>query len=314
MKRAFLERLPLVILCLLIVVGTLLSRSFLTVNNLTNVIQYNAELAFICLGLVLVIIAGNGGIDLSVGSTMAFTGVLVASNGKFLGIFGCIALAIAVGAAIGFVNGLIVTKGYVEPFIGTFTIGAIMTALTLLYTKGGPVLETIPTSVSGIANAKLLGFPLPFFYFFLAYAIGVILLGHTAFGRHLYAMGVNTETVRLVGINVQRVKVLIYVLSGVLAALAGLLTTARLGMGEPRAGLGMELTAISAVVVGGVSLYGGKGTATGAFVGVLIFAVVLNLMNILNMSAYYQPMAKGFIIIVAGLLLSRRRTMFSALG
>lgn len=311
LTRGMAERLPLIILVLLVVAGSLMSSSFLTVTNIGNLVHYNAELALICLGLVMVIIAGNGGIDLSVGSTLALSGVVVASYAQHLGLAGSLSLAVAVGTLIGVVNGLLVTRGRLEPFIATFIVASITTALTLLFTGGGPVLEPIPDSVTAVASTRLFGFQLPFYYFILAYLIGTVLLGHTAFGRHLYAMGANTETVRLAGIRARRLQVGVYVISGILAALAGLLTSARLGMGEPRAGLGVELGAISAVVVGGVSLYGGRGTITGAFVGILIFAVVLNLMNILNLSAYYQPVAKGVIIVIAGLLLSRRATMFT---
>lgn len=313
-RRNLVSWLPPITLALLVAVGAFLSPSFLTVNNLSNLVHYNAELALICLGLVLVIIAGDGGIDLSVGSTLALAGVLVAENAAAVGFLGSVVLAVGVGAIVGVINGLVITKGRVEPFIATFTVFSITTAVTLLYTKGGPILESIPGSVTAIASRRLFGLPLPFFYFLLAYFLGVILLRYTPFGRHIYAMGVNAETVRISGINVQRLRILLYTFSGILAGLAGLLTTARLEMGEPRAGQGIELAAISAVVVGGVSLYGGKGTITGAFVGILIFAVVLNLMNILNLSAYYQPVSKGLLIIAAGLVLSRRKSMFSTSG
>jgi ribose/xylose/arabinose/galactoside ABC-type transport system permease subunit len=309
-RRHVIENFPIIILAILVVIASISSPSFLTVTNLSNLIHYNAELALICLGLVLVIVAGNGGIDLSVGSTLAITGALVANYAASLGLLGSFVLAVAVGATIGLINGVAVTKGRLEPFMATFTVASITTAATLLYTGGGPVLTPIPQSVTAVANARFLGFPLPVFYFVMIYLAGLVVLRFMPFGRHLYAMGVSAETVRLSGINTERLRLSIYVISGVLAGLAGLLTTARLGMGEPRAGLGVELAAISAVVVGGVSLYGGRGTITGAFVGILIFAVVLNLMNILNLSAFYQPVAKGLIVILAGLLLSRRKSMF----
>lgn len=302
--------LPILILVVLVTAASLLSPSFLSGNNIINLVQYNAELALVCLGLTLVIISGNGGIDLSVGATLGLSGVLVAAYGEFLGLPGSLLMALAVGALVGLANGVAVTKGKLEPFIATFIIASIVTALTLLFTGGGPVLRTIPDAIEAVAGTRLAGIPLPAVYFVLTFLVGVVLLRMTSYGRHLYAMGASSETVRYAGIRTDRLRIATYMLCGALAGLAGLLTTARLGMGEPRSGIGMELTAISAVVVGGVSLYGGRGTMTGAFVGILIFAVVLNLMNILNLSAFYQPIAQGGIVILAGLLLSRRKSMF----
>lgn len=304
------NNLPILILAALVVVASLLSPSFLTWNNIINLVQYNAELALVCLGLTLVIISGNGGIDLSVGATLGLSGVVVAMYGEFLGLPGSLIVALAVGALVGLANGLAVTKGKLEPFIATFIMASIVTAITLLFTGGGPVLRSIPDAVKAIAGTRLSGIPLPAIYFVLTFLVGVVILRMTPYGRHLYAMGASSETVRFAGIRTDRLRIATYMLCGALAGLAGLLTTARLGMGEPRSGIGMELTAISAVVVGGVSLYGGRGTMTGAFVGILIFAVVLNLMNILNLSAFYQPIAQGGIVILAGLLLSRRKSMF----
>ncbi|WP_332719235.1 ABC transporter permease [Pelagibacterium mangrovi] len=304
------NNLPILILAALVVVASLLSPSFLTWNNIINLVQYNAELALVCLGLTLVIISGNGGIDLSVGATLGLSGVVVAMYGEFLGLPGSLIVALAVGALVGLANGLAVTKGKLEPFIATFIMASIVTAITLLFTGGGPVLRSIPDAVEAIAGTRLSGIPLPAIYFVLTFLVGVVILRMTPYGRHLYAMGASSETVRFAGIRTDRLRIATYMLCGALAGLAGLLTTARLGMGEPRSGIGMELTAISAVVVGGVSLYGGRGTMTGAFVGILIFAVVLNLMNILNLSAFYQPIAQGSIVILAGLLLSRRKSMF----
>ena len=304
------NNLPILILAALVVLASLLSPSFLAWNNIINLVQYNAELALVCLGLTLVIISGNGGIDLSVGATLGLSGVVVAMYGEFLGLPGSLIVALAVGALVGLANGLAVTKGKLEPFIATFIMASIVTAITLLFTGGGPVLRSIPDAVEAIAGTRLSGIPLPAIYFVLTFLVGVVILRTTPYGRHLYAMGASSETVRFAGIRTDRLRIATYMLCGALAGLAGLLTTARLGMGEPRSGIGMELTAISAVVVGGVSLYGGRGTMTGAFVGILIFAVVLNLMNILNLSAFYQPIAQGGIVILAGLLLSRRKSMF----
>lgn len=313
-RSSLLNAAPVLILAALIVIASLSSPSFLTLSNIGNLIHYNAELAMVCLGLVLVIVAGNGGIDLSVGATLALTAVLVASYAPAIGLSGSLVLAIGVGAICGLVNGLVIAYGKLEPFIATLVIASITTALTLMFTHGGPILTALPASLTNVAAIRVWSMPLPFYFFILTYLIGFVVLHHTPFGRHLYAMGANAETVRLAGVNVRRVRILIYVISGALAGVAGLLTTARLGMGEPRAGMGVELTAISAVVVGGVSLYGGRGTITGAFIGILVFAVILNLMNILNLSIYYQPVSKGLIVVIAGLLLSRRRTMFAKAG
>ncbi|AIQ70953.1 hypothetical protein PGRAT_27570 [Paenibacillus graminis] len=294
--------LPLATLFLLMILGSLLSDKFLTYANLMNLLQYSAESALIAVGMTLVIL--TGGIDLSVGSVVALTAV-VSANTQHLGVWGILAVVILIGALVGALNGVVLTKFRVEPFMATLATMAIFRAVALWYTNGGPIIGTVTPAFSNIANGSLLGIPLPAVYVVVVFILGYFVLNRTPFGRHVLAVGGGEETSRLFGIKVERVKVIVYIISGVLAALAGLLITSRIGMGEPRSGFQFELVAIAVVIVGGTSLTGGRGTIGGSFIGLLIFAVVMNIMNLLNISSFVQPIVRGLIIILAALAISR---------
>ncbi|CAI6087343.1 ABC transporter permease [Cohnella sp. JJ-181] len=298
------NQLPLITLIILIIVGSFLSDSFLSVNNLINLIQFAAETGIIAVGMAFVIF--TGGIDLSVGSTVALAAVIAAST-QGLGVGGVLVLCVVLGALIGFVNGLVITKARVEPFMATLAMMAIVRAVTLWITNGGPVLKPVSASYQALAG-EVLGVPLPAIYLVAVFILGFILLRRLPFGRHVMAVGGGEETARLFGVKVERVKLMVYTLSGMLAALAGALITARIGMGEPRSGFNFELTAIAIVIVGGTYLLGGRGTIGGTFIGAMIFAVILNLMNLMDVSAYVQPIVRGLIIIIAALLISRSFT------
>jgi ribose transport system permease protein len=293
---------PLTTLAVLIIVGSLLSDQFLTYGNLMNLLQYSSESALIAVGMTLVIL--TGGIDLSVGSVAALAAV-VSANTQSLGAVGIIVLVILIGAIVGMFNGVVLTKFRVEPFMATLATMAIFRAVALWYTNGGPIIGTVTPGFQKIANGSLLGIPLPAVYVIIIFIVGYVVLNHTPFGRHVLAVGGGEETSRLFGIHVERVKVFVYVISGILAALAGMLITSRIGMGEPRSGYEFELVAIAVVIVGGTSLTGGRGTVGGSFIGLLIFAVVMNIMNLLNISSFVQPIVRGFIIILAALAISR---------
>ncbi|WP_123043035.1 ABC transporter permease [Cohnella candidum] len=295
------NQLPLITLIILVIVGSFLSDSFLTVKNLINLIQFAAETGIIAVGMAFVIF--TGGIDLSVGSTVALAAVIAASTQQ-LGVPGVLGLCVVLGALIGIINGLVITKARVEPFMATLAMMAIVRAVTLWITNGGPVLKPVSASYQAIAGDAF-GIPLPAIYLVVIFILGYILLRRLPFGRHVMAVGGGEETARLFGVKVEKVKLMVYTLSGILAALAGALITARIGMGEPRSGQSFELTAIAIVIVGGTYLLGGRGTIGGTFIGAMIFAVILNLMNLLDVSAYIQPIVRGLIIIIAALLISR---------
>ncbi|WP_424768596.1 ABC transporter permease [Paenibacillus sp. sgz302251] len=295
------NQLPLITLVILIIAGSLLSDRFLSLQNLINLVQFAAETGIIAVGMAFVIF--TGGIDLSVGSIVALAAVVSASTQQ-MGVGGVLLLCATLGALIGLINGLVITKARVEPFMATLAMMAIVRAVTLWITNGGPVLKPVSASYQAIAG-EVLGIPLPAIYLIVIFIFGYILLNRMPFGRHVLAVGGGEETARLFGVKVENVKLAVYTLSGVLAALAGALITARIGMGEPRSGYNFELTAIAIVIVGGTYLLGGRGTIGGTFIGAMIFAVILNLMNLMDVSAYIQPIVRGLIIIIAALLISR---------
>ncbi|RFU61002.1 ABC transporter permease [Bacillus sp. V59.32b] len=295
------NQVPIITLIVLIVLGSLLSDHFFTFKNASNMIQFSAEIALISIGMAFVIF--TGGIDLSVGSTVAFAAV-ISANMQHLGVGLVLFLIIIIGGLIGFINGLVITKAKVEPFMATLAMMAIVRALTLWYTNGGPILKSIPASFKQLAN-DFLGIPLPVVYVIVAFILGYIVLNHTPFGRHVLAVGGGEETSRLFGIKVEKVKISVYIISGTLAALAGALITARIGMGEPRSGYGFELMAIAVVIVGGTNLMGGRGTIGGTFIGLMIITVVMNIMSLLDISSFIQPIVRGLIIILAALAISR---------
>jgi ribose transport system permease protein len=294
-------QLPLITLIILIIAGSLLSDKFLSVQNLINLIQYSAEIGIIAVGMAFVIF--TGGIDLSVGSIVAIAAVTSASMQQ-LGVVGVLLLCVVIGAAIGLINGIVITKARVEPFMATLAMMAIIRAVTLWVTNGGPVLKPISAGYQALSG-NIGGIPLPAIYLIVIFLIGYVLLKRLPFGRHVMAVGGGEETARLFGVKVERVKLAVYTISGVLAALAGALITSRIGMGEPRSGFDFELNAIAIVIVGGTYLLGGRGTIGGTFIGAMIFAVVLNLMNLMDVSAYVQPIVRGLIIIIAALAISR---------
>jgi ribose transport system permease protein len=297
----FNNKIPLITLIILIILGSLLSEHFLTIKNMSNMIQFSAEIALISIGMAFVIF--TGGIDLSVGSIVALAAV-VSANIQHLGVANVLLIVVIIGAMIGLINGLVITKAKVEPFMATLAMMAIIRALTLWYTNGGPILKGVSDNFKQLAN-EYLGVPLPVIYVLLAFIIGFVLLNHTPFGRHVLAVGGGEETSRLFGIKVERVKIAVYIISGILAALAGALITAKIGMGEPRSGYGFELMAIAVVIVGGTNLMGGRGSIGGTFIGLMILTVVMNIMSLLDISAYIQPIVRGLIIIVAALAISR---------
>ena len=296
--------LPIITLAVLVIIGALLSDSFLTLNNILNMLQYSTELGLIALGMTFVIL--TGGIDLSVGSIVSITAVMTASF-QSIGVIPILFLAVILGAFIGLLNGLIITKTKIEPFMATLAMMIIVKAASLWYTNGGPVLAGVAEEYRSLSG-RALGIPLPIIYLIIAFIIGYIILNRTPFGRHVLAVGGGEETAKLFGVKVDRVKVFVYMLSGVLSALAGALITARIGMGEPRSGFEYEFFAIAMVIIGGTALMGGRGTIGGTFIGVIIFAVILNLMNLLNISTHIQPIIQGVVIISAALIISRKFT------
>jgi ribose/xylose/arabinose/galactoside ABC-type transport system permease subunit len=308
MPRGFLSRSgPLGGLIALCVVMTILSPYFLTFNNLFNVGTQIAVIAILALGQTFVII--SGGIDLSVGSVLGLAGVVFgwATAVANLPLPVALVLGIGSGALAGLVNGLLITLGNLPPFIATLAMLSAARGLALVISGGIP-LNPIPGTIRTLGSGDLFGFvPLPVILMLVMWALTVGILRSTYSGRAMYAIGGNEEASRLSGINVNRQKVIIYTLSGLFAGIAGILLTARLASAQPQAGFTFELDAIAAVVIGGASLSGGVGSASGTLIGALILGVLRNGLNLLNVSAFWQQVVIGAVIALAVMTDTLRR-------
>jgi ribose/xylose/arabinose/galactoside ABC-type transport system permease subunit len=283
---------------------------FRTTQNLTNVLQQSIPLGLVAIGMALVVL--SGGIDFSVGAVVKLTMIVsaIVMNGHGTMIVPAVAAAVAIGAGIGLVNGLVVTRLNAAPFIVTFGTATILRGVAL----------TISTAPVGLAANQFLqvydaavdipGFgrlPLAVIGAALLWLGAWVLVARTRFGRHLYAVGGDEEVARLAGVRVRGVRVGAYVISGVLASLAGLYVLATSGIGDPSAGDGLEFDAIAAVALGGTSLYGGVGGIVGTLGGVLLLTLVNNVFDLLQISSWYQGMLKGAIILLAVAVYRQRR-------
>jgi ribose/xylose/arabinose/galactoside ABC-type transport system permease subunit len=306
--REFLARSgPLWGLVILCVVMTILSPYFLTFNNLFNVGTQIAVIAILALGQTFVIV--SGGIDLSVGSVLGLAGIVFgwATAVANLPLPLALALGVGAGASAGLINGLLITLGNLPPFIATLAMLSAARGLALVISGGVP-LNPIPGPILSLGSGDLFGFvPLPVILMLVMWAITVGILRSTYAGRAMYAIGGNEEASRLSGINVSRQKLLIYTLSGLFAGIAGVLLTARLASAQPQAGFTFELDAIAAVVIGGASLSGGVGSASGTLIGALILGVLRNGLNLLNVSAFWQQVVIGAVIALAVMTDTLRR-------
>ena len=293
---------PFIALLVLAAGLAVLSPDFLTVGNLLDVTRQVSINAVISFGMTLVILLG--GIDLSVGSILAVSS-LVAALLMRAGDSAALATSIAIvcGALMGAVNGLLVTKGRVAPFIATLGTMTLLRGLALVLCQGSPI-SGFPSqffaALGGGYLARLI--PLPVVWMLVLFAILWFVLDRTVFGRHVYATGGNPEAASLSGVNVDRVQILVYTLSGFTAAAAGIILTSRLDSAQPTAGAGYELDAITAVVLGGTSLSGGRGWIFGTLLGALLIGVLNNGLNLVGVSAFYQQVIKGSVILLAVLL------------
>lgn len=296
--------LPILMLAALILLGSQLSDSFLTITNFANIIQFSVEAALVAIGMTFVLLVG--GIDLSVGSVLAFASVVSASM-AFDGIpIAVIVLSvIAIGVVCGLINGLLVTRFKIEPFMATLAMMMIMRAATFLFTGGGPLTGIIDEGFTQLIRGTIFGVQNGIWYVLIAFVLALFVLNRTRFGRHIYAVGGNEETAKLFGVNVNAVKTAAYVVSGVLAALSGLLIASRIGIGEPRSGQSFEMTAITICVIGGVSMLGGKGSILGTFIGTMVVSIIRNLMNLMNINPDAQPIITGVIILITAIIVSR---------
>ena len=289
------------IFLVMLVVSATISDVFFTPSNLFNLVRQVTPVGIISMGMLLVIL--TGGIDLSVGSIVAMVGVLSALFTQTMPLPVAILASLACGLVIGRISGYLVSMHRIAPFIATLALMSIVRGLGFIFSKGAPVLvNENATALTDFGSGNALGIPNPALVLFLVFAVTAVMLRYNVFGRIVIAIGSNEEAVRLSGIKVSLYKFSVYAISGGLAALAGLITTARTAVGSPVMGTGMELDVIAAVVIGGASLNGGKGTALNTLLGVLILGMIGNIMNLLIIPAYSQQVIKGLIIIFAMLL------------
>ena len=286
----------------LIVFASVATDTFLTERNLTSVSRQIVTNGFLSLGMLLVIL--TGGIDLSVGAVVAFAGLLAAGLQAYVPWPVAILVALAMGLLVGAVNGVLVAHFKLQPFIATLATMGSLRGLLYMYSET-PQYPADPLFRSLLGGGFIGPLPVPTLLFLIALPVVWFYLSHTVSGRAVYAIGVNPEAVRLAGINVRRHVTAAYVASGFLAALAGVLLASRVGVAQPSVGVGYELDAIAAVVIGGGILGGGGGTVIGVLGGVLALAAVDNVLNLFNVESYYQQFLKGMIILVA--VLARRK-------
>lgn len=282
---------------LLAIVLSFLSPFFMTLGNMTNLSKQVSIVAILAAGQAVVII--SGGIDLSVGSVLAFSAVVIGTLVQ-MDVNATVAMfaGLAAGTFAGWINGMVITHGKIPPFIATLGMLGIARGMALVVTEGvsHPVLEPLFLS---IGNAKFLGLPIPLYFVVVTFLVVTVMMHMTVFGQHVYSIGGDEKVSRLEGIPVDRQKVKIYMLSGFLAALAAVVMTGRLAATPPSVAQGIELQAIAAVIIGGVSFAGGRGIVLTALVGALIMAMITNGLNILGISSFYQQVLIGIVIIVA---------------
>ena len=309
LNRELLAKSQSLIALFIMVVGmSFLSDTFLTAENGWNILRQISVNLCLSIGMTLIIL--SGGIDLSVGAILALSGAVAAGvlkNGLAIPsldilvqftLAGAIFAGVGVGLALGWFNGFVITKFRLPPFVATLGMFSIARGLTMLWTGGFPI-TGLGAGFGYIGTGVLLGIPMPVWIGLGLVVVFTIVTLKTRFGRHLYAVGGNERAAKLTGLKVNNIKIWVYTLGGGLAGMAGLLVTSRLDSAQPNAGLGYELDAIAAVVIGGTSLSGGRGTIVGTVIGCLIIGVLNNGLFLLNVSPFWQQVIKGLVILAA---------------
>ncbi|WP_425399989.1 ABC transporter permease [Aeoliella sp.] len=298
----------LLVLALMILAMGLLSDKFLTTANGWNIMRQISVNVCLSIGMTMVIL--SGGIDLSVGSVLAFASAITAGLVKapiplpWLGVelqctaLGAILAGLLVGSALGWFNGLMITRVRIPPFVATLAMLGIARGMTMLWTKGFPI-TGLGDEFAAIGTGSVLGIPAPVWIAAILVGVFAVVTKKTRFGRYIYAVGGNEQTAIHSGINVRRIKLLVYTLAGALSATAGTIVISRLNSAQPNAGLGYELDSIAAVVIGGTSLSGGRGSILGTVIGCLIIGVLNNGLVLLDVSPNWQQVVKGAVILLA---------------
>ena len=304
-RRMRLQEYALVGIVLALIVAGAIAKpdAFLTSDNVFTILTQASAVGVLAIGMTFVI--ASGGIDLSVGSSVAAAGiaggVLADGESGMLFILG----ALGFGILVGVFNGAFITLGRMPPFIATLAMLAIARGLALRMSGKTPISVALLDTVRWFGNGKVLGIPAPVIVFLAITGLGWVLMNRTTYGRYVVAVGGNKEAARIAGIRVQRTIFSVYVLIGLCAGISAILLSGRLASASPVAGNLYELDAIAAVVIGGTSLAGGKATITGTFLGVLTFALIFNLLNLLNLPTEFQQIVRGVIVLVA--VIAQRR-------
>lgn len=275
--------------------------NFLTYANMMTVLRQISFNGMVALGMTFIII--TGGIDLSAGAMLCLAGLVsahfsVKGSANETSIIVAILAGVGIAAVFGFINGLLVAKGKLPAFIVTMGIMTIMRGVSLVFSDGRPI-TNLNNSYKAIGQGFVGGIPTPVIIFIVLIVVTVVLLHYSKFGRHVYAVGGNNRAAVASGINADRVKILVYVISSVFCGIAGVALTSRLNAASPQAASGYELDAIAAAVIGGTSLSGGRGHVFGTIIGALLIGIISNGLDILNVSSYYQQIIKGCIIVLA---------------
>lgn len=303
-KRWIIDQKSLITLLILIILVSCLNSNFFTVNNIFNILQQTSINAIIAVGMTLVIL--TSGIDLTVGALFALTGAIAASIVSVdISPFIAVTAALALGTVIGATTGFIVAKGKLQAFIATLVMMLILRGATLVYTKGSPIslgMEDSAEAFESIGTGQIIGIPTPIWIMCVVFIAAWYLLKYTRLGRYIYALGGNESATRLSGINVDKIKITVYAISGLLCALASTIEVSRLSSAQPNAGTGYEMDAIAAVVLGGTSMAGGRGKIIGTLIGALILGLLNNGLNLLEVDPYYQMIVKGAVILFAVLI------------
>jgi ribose/xylose/arabinose/galactoside ABC-type transport system permease subunit len=293
----------LLVFIVMMIAFSIISPNFLSPTNILNVLRQISITGILAIGLTYVII--TAGIDLSVGSTIALVTVLVAGTQE-QGILLSILIGVGAGIAVGFVNGIGIAYGKVPPFVMTLGTMSMASGLAFMYSNGLPIRVNDPSFLQ-IGNGYLGQIPLPAIYFLIIILVSHFILKNTKFGRYIYSIGSNEEATRLSGVNIKNNLIMVYVVSGLLAGVGGIIYTSQLGIGTAVAGQGYELTAIAAAVVGGASLNGGSGTMWGTFLGAAIIGTLGNIMNLTGVSPFVQTFLTGVIIVLAVLIKQNKK-------
>ena len=292
-----------VLICM-VLLASVYTDSFLTLENVTNVLRQSVPLGVVSLGLLYVIL--TGGIDLSVGSIMALVSVVLALAIPSMGLGGALTVSVISGVVVGTLAGILVAYFGIAPFIATLATMTVARGFALILSKGQPIFID-HQGFADFGTGYLFGVPLPFILLGIVVVIAGLIARQTVFGRLVIAVGSNETATRFSGVSIAKHKLAVYAISGFACAIAGIISSTRTGVGSPILAIGFELDAIAAVVVGGASLAGGRGTVVNTLIGVLILGIISNVMNLMSIPGYHQQVVKGTIIIIAVLLEGAKR-------